>query len=93
MMMMMIQKVRPMLSQLIRYVVWGSDEQYLHPEWLENKERLAAYEAWTLKQREGMVTKNTAHFQREAFWVAMEEKQKAKSAKLYSISGGKRANG
>ena len=69
-----------MICNFFRYLLRGSDVQYLDRSWLANKERLAMYEQWTLNERESAyVSKGVDHFRRENFWRAVEAKQQQQS--------------
>ncbi len=57
----------------------------LSKHWLADTTRLSGYAEWTERQREGCVVKDSAWFQREAFWEA--QAVKTESRKLKVISG------
>ena len=60
---------------LWRWLLRGSDVQFLDRTWLANKERLAMYENWTLNERESAyVSKGVDHFRRQEFWKLIAEK-------------------
>ena len=67
------------MNFFFRYLLRGSDVQYLDRSWLANKERLAMYEQWTLNERESAyVSKGVDHFRRQEFWAAIEAKAQPK---------------
>lgn len=70
------------LRRFFFWLLFGNDELRLPKSWLANHARLAEYDDWTQLQRESYVTKDTAHFQRVAFWKAIESKPVKTSAKI-----------
>lgn len=65
-----------MIRACVQYLVSGSDEQYMHPEWLETK--CAEHEVWTRAQadpRLAIIVSNSAAMARRDFWQRIAEKQ------------------
>ncbi len=77
-----------MLAGVLDWLLLGTDEMTLPPSWLENKDRLAQYEAWTARENESwIVSKDTAEtaLERDAahdealrmqFWQRFESKRR-----------------
>ena len=66
----------PMIAHWLDYLLHGSDTLMLPKTWLEDRERLARYEAWTRRENESwVVSKDTAATARERFWQRMEAKR------------------
>lgn len=64
------------LQLLLRFLVFGSDKLRLPASWLADVDRLAAYEAYTKRQRwQGVVVADVAEMRRRAFWVAIAAKR------------------
>ena len=63
------------ISGLISWLLRGSDEQFLSVDWLKNNERMHAYESYTWRESQSRVVRDSAWFQRQAFWQAREVKQ------------------
>lgn len=65
-----------MIHTVVRYLLNGSDDQYMHPEWLQ--ERMAEHDTWTRSQadpRLAIVVSDSAAMARRNFWKCMAEKQ------------------
>ncbi len=70
-----------MLSCLWHWLTTSNDESWrrMPKTWLQDEARLAVYSAWTARElASAYVVKDSAAFQREAFWEAFEAKQRAK---------------
>ena len=66
------------LRTLLRWLAYGSDEQYLPPSWLANTARLQGYVQWTELQRESArIVKDTQATARERFWQQVEAQRVA----------------
>ncbi len=63
------------MNFIFRYLLRGSDVQYLDRSWLADTQRIRFYEAYTEGQlHQGRVVKDVAACQRDAFWRAVEAK-------------------
>ena len=70
------------LSAVWRWLMTSQSEMQMSRYWLADKARIAEYAAWTELQREGMVVRDSAWFQREAFWQAHAEQSEARRLKV-----------
>ncbi len=76
-----------MLRFLWHWLTTSNDESWRHLDraWLADTSRLAEYEAWTARENHSaFVVKDSAAFQRDAFWEAQAAKQQGRKLKVVS---------
>ncbi len=56
-------------------------DTHMNRHWMADKVRISEYEAFTAQENAGAVVKNSAAFQREAFWANWDAKQRVKAAR------------
>ncbi len=73
-----------MIARLWHWLTTSNDDSWrrLDRAWLADTSRLAEYEAFTYRENMSCVTKDSAWFQRRAFWASRDKTESQRKLKV-----------